>query len=225
MNEMSISTTYGATERPQSLGEEIANAISHGLGLVLALVATPFLIVSCVRHADTISLIAAIVFAVSVVLLYGASTLYHALPPNRAKRILKVLDHSAIYLLIAGTYTPFTLGVLRGTWGWTLFGIVWSLALMGVVLKTMNKMWHPHLSTGLYLLMGWLVIVAIKPLLASLPAAGMAWLVAGGLAYTAGVIFYATDSRWRYGHFVWHLFVLAGTTCHFIAVYGYAALR
>ena len=112
--------------------------------------------------------------------------------------------------------------MLRGAWGWTLFGLVWGLAAIGVTLKALNRMSHPHISTGLYLLMGWLVLIAIKPLAASVPTAGLWWLVAGGVAYTAGVVFYATDSRWRYGHFVWHLFVMAGTACHFVAVYGYA---
>lgn len=209
--------------RHQSLGEEIANAISHGVGLLAALVAAPFLIVSAVRRGDTAFMVGACVFALTVVLLYAASMIYHALPRNRAKRVFQILDHGAIFLLIAGTYTPFTLGVLRGAWGWTLFGLVWGLAVIGVVLKATNRMSLPYLSTGLYLLMGWLVVVAIKPLLAHVPTAGLAWLVAGGLAYTGGVVFFAADSRWRYGHFIWHLFVMAGTTCHFVAVYGYAA--
>ena len=212
-----------AAQRHQSLGEEIANSISHGLGLLAALVATPFLIGSALKRADITFLIGACVFALSVVLLYGASMVYHALPRNRAKQVAQLLDHGAIFLLIAGTYTPFTLGVLRGAWGWTLFGLVWGLAVIGVTLKVMNRITHPHLSTGLYLLMGWLVVIAIKPLMDSMPAAGLAWLVAGGLAYTAGVAFFAADSRWRYGHFVWHLFVMAGTACHFVAVYAYAA--
>ena len=210
-------------ERPQTLGEEIANSISHGIGLLLALIGAPFLVVSAVQHEDATYVAAVIVFAVTMLLLYGASMLYHALLPNRAKRVFKVLDHSAIYLLIAGTYTPFTLGALRGDWGWALFGLIWGMAILGVVLKSMNRMSHPHLSTGLYLAMGWLVLIAIKPLMAHVPAAGLWWLVAGGVAYTAGVVFYATDSRWRYAHFVWHLFVLAVTVCHFFAVYGYAA--
>jgi hemolysin III len=210
-------------ERPQTLGEEIANSISHGIGLLLALIGAPLLVVSAVRHENATYVAAAIVFAVTMVLLYGASMLYHALPRNRAKRVFKVLDHGAIYLLIAGTYTPFTLGALRGVWGWTLFGLIWGMAIFGVVLKSMNRMSHPHLSTGLYLAMGWLVLIAIKPLMAHVPAAGLWWLVAGGVAYTAGVVFSATDSHWRYAHFVWHLFVLAGTVCHFFAVYGYAA--
>ncbi len=209
--------------RHQSLGEEIANSVSHGVGLLAAIVATPFLIASALRHGDTAFLIGASVFALSVVLLYGASMVYHALPRNRAKQVARLLDHGAIFLLIAGTYTPFTLGVLRGAWGWTLFGLVWGLAVIGVTLKVMNRIRHPHLSTGLYLLMGWLVVIAIKPLMDSLPAAGLAWLVAGGVAYTLGVVFFAADARWRYGHFVWHLFVIAGITCHFVAVYAYAA--
>jgi hemolysin III len=210
-------------ERPQTLGEEIANSISHGMGLLLALAGTPVLAYSALRRGDAAFSIAAAVFALTMVLLYGASTVYHALPRGRAKQVFNVLDHSAIYLLIAGTYTPFTLGVLRGTWGWTLFGLVWGLALLGVALKATSRMSHPLLSTGLYLAMGWLVLIAIKPLVHSIPAAGLAWLVAGGLAYTAGVLFFVADSRWRYSHFVWHLFVLAGTVCHFFAVLWYAA--
>ena len=209
--------------RHQSLGEEIANSVSHGVGLLAALVATPFLIASAVTRGDAAFIAGACVFALSMVLLYGASMVYHALPRNRAKQVAQLLDHGAIFLLIAGTCTPFTLGVLRGAWGWTLFGLVWALAVTGVVLKATNRITHPHLSTGLYLLMGWLVVIAIKPLMASLPTAGLAWLVAGGLAYTGGVVFFAVDGRWRYAHFVWHLFVMAGTTCHFVAVYAYAA--
>jgi hemolysin III len=218
-----METSVVTGERHQSLGEEIANSVSHGVALLLAVIGTPFLVMSAVRQSDAAFIVGASVFALTMVLLYGASMVYHALPRNRAKRVFKVLDHGAIYLLIAGTYTPFTLGVLRGAWGWTLFGLIWGLAVAGVVLKSMNRMSHQHLSTGLYLLMGWLVLIAIKPLVANVPTAGLWWLVAGGLAYTAGVVFYATDSRWRYGHFVWHLFVMAGTACHFVAVYGYAA--
>ena len=209
--------------RHQSLGEEIANSVSQGVGLLAAMVATPFLIASAVARGDAAFIVGACVFALSMVALYGASMVYHALPRNRAKQVAQLLDHGAIFLLIAGTYTPFTLGVLRGAWGWTLFGLVWALAVTGVVLKAMNRITHPHLSTGLYLLMGWLVVIAIKPLMASMPTAGLAWLVMGGLAYTAGVVFFVADARWRYGHFVWHLFVMAGTTCHFVAVYAYAA--
>ena len=210
-------------ERPQTLGEEIANSISHGFGLLAAVVATPILIVATARHGSAVNVAGASVFAATMVLLYFASTLYHALPGARAKAILRRLDHGAIYLLIAGTYTPFTLGVLGGAWGSLLFGLVWSLAAVGVTLKAFDRLSHPLLSTGLYLVMGWLVVVAIAPLVERVPLAGLVLLAAGGLAYTAGVFFFATDSRLRYGHFVWHLFVVAGTTCHFFAVLWYAA--
>jgi hemolysin III len=158
-----------------------------------------------------------------MVLLYLASTLYHALPTGKAKRVFRVVEHSAIYLLIAGTYTPFTLGALRGAWGWTLLGLVWCFAAAGVALKVSNRMSHPIVSTGLYLLMGWLMVIAINPLYARVPAAGLLWIVAGGVAYTTGVAFFATDSRLRYGHFIWHLFVMTGTACHYFAVLWYAA--
>ena len=209
--------------RAQSRGEEIANSLSHGFALVVAMVATPFLILHAVRQGDAGFIVGASIFAATMLLLYLASTLYHALPNGRAKGVFRVIEHSAIYLLIAGTYTPFTLGVLRGAWGWTLFGLVWGLALAGVLLKSLNRMAHPILSTSLYLLMGWLIVIAAQPLSASMPASGLLWLIAGGLAYTLGVIFFALDSRLRYGHFIWHLFVMAGTTCHYFAVLWYAA--
>ena len=142
---------------------------------------------------------------------------------SKAKSVFRVVEHSAIFLLIAGTYTPFTLGILRGVWGWTLFGLVWGLAVTGVALKAFNRMSHPIFSTGLYLLMGWLILIAVNPLSDRVPASGLLWLVAGGVAYTAGVAFFAADSRLRYGHFIWHLFVMAGTTCHYFAVLWYAA--
>lgn len=137
--------------------------------------------------------------------------------------MFRVVEHAAIFLLIAGTYTPFTLGVLRGAWGWTLLGLDWGLAAVGVALKALSRMSHPMLSTGLYLLMGWLIVIAAEPLSARIPVAGLLWLVAGGLAYTLGVIFFALDARLRYDHFIWHLFIMAGTACHDFAVYGYAA--
>ncbi len=210
-----------AADRAQSLGEEIANSVSHGVGFLAALVALPVLIVGALPHG-TAAVVGAIVFAATAALLYLTSTLYHALAPNRAKRVFQILDHGAIYLLIAGTYTPFTLGVLRGPWGWTLFGLIWALAIAGVVLKSTAGIRYPRLSTALYVGMGWLILVAAKPLWQGVPGWGIFWLVAGGVAYTAGVGFYAAE-RLRYGHFVWHLFVLTGTFCHFIAVLYYAA--
>lgn len=207
----------------QPHGEEIANSVSHGIGLVAALVGTPFLVVHAVRYGDAGFIVGASIFAATMILLYLASTLYHAISNGKAKRIFRVIDHSAIFLLIAGTYTPFTLGILRGAWGWTLFGVVWGLAAAGVALKAFNRLPHPVLSTGIYLLMGWLVVIAIDPLVARVSTAGLLWLVTGGLFYTAGVVFFAIDSRLRYGHLIWHLFVMAGTVCHYFAVLGHAA--
>ena len=187
------------------------------------MVATPFLIVHAIERGDAWFIVGASVFAATMVLLYLASTLYHALPAGRAKRVFRVIEHSAIFLLIAGTYTPFTLGVLRGTLGWTLLALVWGIAVAGVTLKALNRLTHPILTTALYLLMGWLIVIAAEPLAAVLPSSGLRWLVAGGLAYTLGVVFFALDSRLRYGHFIWHLFVMAGTACHYFAVLWYAA--
>jgi hemolysin III len=207
--------------RPQTLGEEIANAVSHGMGLLAALVATPFLVSSAARHG-TSAIVGTSVFGATLILLYTTSTLYHALARNRAKEVFRILDRGAVYLLIAGTYTPFTLGVLRGAWGWTLFGLIWSLAALGIVLTAVGGTRYPRISTGVYLGMGWLIVIAVRPLWLHVPLAGLLWLVAGGLAYTAGTAFFAAD-RLPYGHFVWHLFVLAGSACHFIAVLSYAA--
>jgi len=205
----------------QSFGEELANSISHGVGLAAALVSTPFLIAYAVRRGDVLVVVGVSVFAAAVVVLYLASTLYHALPHGKAKHVLRIIDHGAIFLLIAGTYTPFILGALRGPWGWTLGVLVWGLALAGVLFKTVRGVRHPALSLALYLGMGWLMVIAVRPLWLRLPLPGLAWLLAGGLAYTAGVAFF-TAKRLRYAHFVWHLFVLAGTACHFIAIRYYA---
>ena len=207
------------THQPQTRGEEIANSVSHGVGFFAAVVLLPVLVINALSDGAA-AMVGAAVFGATMALLYLTSTLYHAMAPSRAKRVLRVLDHSAIYLLIAGTYTPFTLGVLRGPWGWTLFGVIWGLAAIGIFLKSIRGIRYPRLSTAVYLAMGWLVLVAAKPLWASVPAWGLFWLFAGGVSYTAGVAFYA--ARRRYAHFVWHLFVLAGTSCHFVAVLRYA---
>lgn len=218
-----MSTSLAVHQREQSRGEEIANSISHGIGLIAALAGTPFLVMHAVRHGDAGSIAGSSIFAATMVLLYLSSTLYHSLPAGRAKRMFRIIEHSAIFLLIAGTYTPFTLGVLRGGWGWTLLGLVWGLALAGVILKIFDRMSHPIVSTGLYLLMGWLIVIAADPMLVRVPLPGLLWLVAGGVAYTAGVAFFVTDARLRYGHFIWHLFVMAGTACHYFAVLWYSA--
>jgi len=175
------------------------------------------------RYGDAGFFVGTGLFSATIILLYLASTIYHALPMGKAKRVFRVIEHSAIFLLIAGTYTPFTLGVLNGAWGWTLFGVVWGLAATGVALKVFDKASHPIVSTGLYLLMGWLIVIAVDPLFARVPTSGLLWLIAGGLSYTAGVAFFATDSRLQYGHLIWHLFVIAGTACHYFAVLWYAA--
>jgi len=202
--------------------EEWANCGSHALGLLLAVAALPVLAGHALRAGDAMAVVGATVFGVSAILLYLASTLYHAITQPRLKVIFRLLDHGAIYLLIAGTYTPITLGVLRGGWGWGLLGAIWALALAGVLFKTLAGTRFPKLSTFLYLAMGWLALVAIVPLWQRMDAAGLAWLFAGGLAYSFGVIFYVLDGRLRYSHLVWHLFVLAGTACHFVVVLHYA---
>ncbi len=210
-------------ERPLTAGEELACSISHALGFVLAgTVALPMLVLSALRRQDVWHLVGGTVFAVSLILLYGASTLYHLLPPGRSKRVCRLLDHAAIYLLIAGTYTPFALGALRGPWGWSLLVAAWTLALAGIGLKLRVGFRYPKLSTAIYLLMGWLVLVAIKPLAAQVGPDGLRWLVAGGLSYTVGVLFFSWE-RLHYAHPVWHGFVLGGSVCHFVAVFGYAA--
>ena len=203
-----------------SLAEEIANSVTHGLGALASLVALPFLVLAGLPHGVGV-VVGNVVFGASLFLLYLSSTIYHSLARNRAKRVFRIIDHSAIYVLIAGTYTPFMLGVLRGPWGWALLGIIWALAVTGIVLKSIGGVRHPRLSTALYVAMGWVILVAARPLWHAMPGWGLFWLAAGGVAYTAGVGFYAAR-RMRYAHFVWHLFVLAGTACHFIAVLRYA---
>lgn len=207
-----------------SPGEEIAHGVTHGLGTGLAVAGLAVLVVVARRSGDPWCLAGNTIFGVTLVLLYLASTLYHSISSPRAKPILRALDHSAIYLLIAGTYTPFTLGALRGAWGWSLFATIWTLAALGILAKVFGTaLWRRALSIGLYLAMGWLVLIAAKPLMSLVPPAGLLWLLAGGLAYSGGVVFYATDSRLRYGHSIWHVFVGVGTFCHYVAVAGYAA--
>jgi hemolysin III len=198
--------------------EELANSITHGCGLVAALAGAPVLIIAAARR-DAWYVTGAAVFASTLILLYAVSTIYHALPPSRGKRVMRRMDHVAIYLLIAGTYTPFTLGALRGPWGWALLGVIWACALAGVTFKTTVGFRFGRLSTALYLIMGWICVAAVKPLVATVEASVLAWLVAGGVLYSAGVAFYAAR-RLRYAHAVWHLFVLGGSACHFVSVLG-----
>ncbi|RYH64473.1 MAG: hemolysin III family protein [Alcaligenaceae bacterium] len=208
--------------RDQTLGEEIANAISHGLGLLLAIASLPILVYSAQQNRQGDGILGASLFAGTAIVLYLVSTLYHALPAGRAKLLMNRLDHAAIYLFIAGSYMPFLFGVLRGPWGWSLFGMVTAAAVVGVGAKLFNRLQHPLWSTGLYVAMGWLGLVAAVPLVERMSPAGLGWLVAGGLSYTAGAVVFLFDSKLRYAHFVWHLFVLAGSTCHFFAVLWHA---
>ena len=211
-----------ALDRPQTLTEELANSLSHGMGFLLAVASLPILVVFAAQRGSAAGVVGACVFSVTAMLLYFTSALYHALPEGRAKQLFNKLDHAAIYLFIAGSYTPFALGALRGAWGWSLFGVVWGIAVLGVLLKSFNLLRHPGWSTGLYVAMGWLVLIAAVPLIERMALNGLALLVAGGLAYTAGAVVFMFDSRIRYAHFVWHLFVLGGSTCHFFAALWYA---
>ncbi|MGB5234194.1 MAG: hemolysin III family protein [Candidatus Macondimonas sp.] len=197
--------------------EEIANAITHGIGLLLSIGGGISLITLAARHASTREIISAAVFATTLVVMYVASTLYHAIPHPRAKRNLKVFDHCAIFLLIAGTYTPFTIVALKGTLGWSLFGIVWALAVLGIVFKLFFTGKMRLLSTITYVLMGWIAIVAVVPISRALQPAALYWLIGGGIAYTAGTLFYH-NQRIPYSHAIWHVFVLAGSVSHFIAI-------
>ncbi|KRA76873.1 hemolysin III [Lysobacter sp. Root667] len=199
-----------------SVREEIANALTHGLGATAALAGGAVLITLAALYGSTWQLAGAIVFGVSLLLLYVASTLYHAIQHPTAKARLKVFDHCAIYLLIAGTYTPFTL-VLRGPWGWGLFTAIWLLAFAGIVFKLFYTGRFKLLSTAIYIAMGWLVIVAIKPLIGALDAWTLGWLLAGGLSYTLGTVFYHRPAL-PYSHAIWHMFVIGGSVCHYVAV-------
>lgn len=203
-----------------SVGEEITHTITHGLGLLLSIAGLAVLVVFASVRGDAWHIVGCSIYGATLVLLYTASTLYHGIPWSRAKRVFRVLDHTAIYLLIAGTYTPFTLVNLRGGWGWTLFGLVWGLALLGTVLEVAARGRFKGLSLMLYLGLGWLVAIAIKPLLESVAPNGILLLLLGGLAYTGGLIFYVWR-RLSYHHAVWHVFVLAGSACHFFAVLSY----
>jgi len=209
-------------ERAYTFGEEIANSVSHGLGLALAIAAAPILIVAAARYGTAWNTVGVSIFAGSMIALYLASTLYHALTHDRAKRFFRTLDHGAIFILIAGTYTPFTLGIMRGPIGWMMFGLVWGLALIGLIKKAIFGARYVWLSVILYLVMGWLVVIAAPQVLQRVPLTGLAWILAGGIAYTGGVAFFALH-RLRYAHFAWHLFVIAGTVCHFFAVLWYSA--
>ncbi len=210
-----------AAVRRYTLAEEVANSVTHGIGAVLSVAALVVMVVMAAGTGDARKTVSLAVYGATLLVLYLSSTLYHSLPGPGAKKVFRFLDHAAIYLLIAGTYTPFTLVSLKGGWGWTLFGLIWSMALVGLVMTFLGAGRSSRVLASLvYIGMGWLVVIAVKPLLGAVPAGGLFWLVAGGLAYTSGVIFYVWKNL-PFNHALWHLFVLAGSACHFTAVYFY----
>lgn len=204
-------------KRKQTLGEEITNAILHGVGFGLAVAALVVLVVLASRYGSVWHVVGFAIYGATLVILYLSSTLYHSFPEGKVKRLFHIFDHAAIFLLIAGTYTPITLITLRGPLGWTIFGIVWAIAILGVIFKAFWITKLKILSTILYIAMGWLVVVALKPLLAALNQTSATFLIVGGLLYTVGTIFYVWRSM-KYNHAVWHLFVLAGSICHFFTI-------
>ena len=221
MNGLPTSRRGGAVRADTyRLGEEIASAITHGLGVAGSITALVFLMVFAVREDDPFRLASGITFGVSLVFLYLSSTLYHSLTPPRAKRVFKVLDHAGIYLLIAGSYTPFALVTLRGAWGWTIFAVIWTLAMAGIAAEAFWVDRPKWLSVLVFIGMGWMVVFATRPLLAALPPGGLWLLFAGGLAYTLGTVFYMLN-RVPYMHAVWHLWVIGGSVCHVLAVLLY----
>lgn len=209
-----------ASQPAYSPKEEIVNAITHGLGTLLAISALILLVIFATINGNSYHIVGCSIFGASLILLYSMSTLYHAVRIPRLKKIFRALDHSSIFLLIAGTYTPFTLVNLHGSWGWTIFGVVWGMAIVGIILETVTKQKFKKISLALYISMGWLIIVAIKPLLSTVDTGGIILLVSGGLCYSLGVIFYIWKSL-VFHHAIWHLFVLAGSILHFFAVFFY----
>lgn len=207
--------------REWSRGEELANSISHGMGFLAAVIGTPFLLNAADSHGGVRAFLGMSVFAATAMLLYLSSAVHHWLKPGPAKEFFEVMDHAAIFLMIAGTYTPFALGFLWGPWGWLLMGIIWPLALFGVLLKTLRGVQPKAFTIPLYVLMGWTVAIAFKPFREYMPATGLWLLVAGGLAYTGGLVFYLAR-RIPYHHLAWHIAVLAGTTLHYFTVLHYA---
>jgi hemolysin III len=217
---MASSTAVTADIPRYHTGEDLANVVTHGIGTVLSVAALAVLATSASLRGNALHVVTCSVFGATLILAYAASTLYHAIQHPQFKDLLRLLDHSAIFLLIAGTYTPFTLVTLRGPWGWSIFGVVWGLAVVGIMVQAMVLHRWTAASVALYVAMGWVAIFAIKPLLASVPFGGLVLLLAGGLSYTGGVVFFVYE-RMPYSHAVWHLFVLAGSVLHFFAILFY----
>lgn len=203
-----------------SVGEEIANALTHGIGALLGVAALTMMIVMSVKHSDSARVISSVIYGSSLILLYLSSTLYHSLQSPRLKNLFQILDHCAIYILIAGTYTPFMLVSLKDTWGYLLLIVIWSLALFGIIFKAFFRDRFARVSLFTYLAMGWLCILVGGEMLTKIPAGGLLFLLAGGLTYSIGTVFFMMN-RIPYNHAIWHLFVLGGSVCHFVAIYQY----
>jgi hemolysin III len=207
-----------ASERPYTTGEEIANSVTHGLGLSASVVGLIAMLAWTVQHGSVWHIVSCTVYGLALIFMYFTSTVYHGLRNPNAKRKMRVLDHTAIFLLIAGTYTPFMLVNLHGTWGWTVLGLVWAFTIAGIVFKIFFTGRFKLLSSAIYLAQGWLIVIAVKPMLEHIPTVGLLWLLAGGLSYSVGVIFYVWKKQ-PYSHAIWHLFVLGGSVCHYVAVW------
>ena len=220
IGEVSMSVATSTAGPRYAFGDELASSVIHGIGIVLSIAGLAILVASSARYGDARAVVASAVFGTTLILLYTASTLYHSIPGDGAKRVLRTLDHIAIFLLIAGTYTPFTLMALPGAWGWSLFGTIWALACMGTALELGWLKRYRKFAVLLYVAMGWVGLIAFKPLMASLQAGGLALLIGGGVAYTLGVPFYLAR-KMPYHHTVWHVFVLAGSVLHYLAVLLY----
>ena len=214
-------TAFRAEPDPH-VTESIANAVTHGIGLAASLVAVPILLADTAQRGDVISMTGAAIYGVSLVVLFATSTIYHSFARSPARQLLRTVDHSAIYILIAGSYTPFALGPLRGTFGYSLLVAVWLMAIAGIAMKLWKGFGRGWRAVVPYIAMGWLAVIGLKPLIDGIGMRGVMWMLAGGLFYTGGVYFYAFDKRIRYGHAVWHLFVLGGAVCHFFAVLWHA---
>jgi hemolysin III len=209
------------SKRKQSIEEERANSLSHGLALLAAIVGAPILVIKAAGSEDGNILFSTIIFSLTLIFLYTASTFYHRIPQGKWKNRLQKMDHVAIFLLIAGTYTPFAIGVLRDNWGWILFGVVWLFAIVGIILELNGLLLNRKISNTLYLAMGWAIVPFVKPLLSQLSTEGLLLLALGGLFYTGGIVFYIKGQK-QYYHFIWHLFVIAGSTSHYFAILLYA---
>lgn len=215
-------TALKPAKRPQSHSEEWANSFSHGLGFVVVAVLSPFMLMAVAERGYWPSTLGAGVFAASLLFMYASSCIYHLRKDADAKAQARIIDHCAIFVLIAGSYTPFALGALKGAWGWGIFGFQWGMAVAGILLKVFAGVKYQALSVAIYLLMGWSVVVAWGPMVDNLPAAAINWLVAGGICYTVGVVFYVLSAKLKFSHFIWHLWVAAGSACHFLCVWSYA---